>query len=338
MVAVGLISYSLYLWHWTLLVFSEQFLGRQLTVGETAGVVLSSFAAAAVSWKFVEQPVRKRIVGTSRRTLFLQTAVIASCVASAAGVGVAGHGLPWRFSGQVAQYAAGRTDEDGELPLSSCVASLDHAGNGNPCWLGSSKLGKPDFILWGDSHAAAIAPAIKVLGKEAGATGWLAFHPGCAPLLGVTRVGGDISGCAEFNDAVMSAIERYDIGAVVLASRWEINALGRSSWELSEGLHQTFILDGESKKMSLQENKAVFERALRRTLTRLKQRPVSVILLMDVPNTSMDTPRFLARSARRGRIGQDIRTTIAAYNCEETFVDDLLLRLGEESHVTIVNP
>jgi len=334
MVFIGLISYSLYLWHWTLLVLGEQFLGRPMTAVETTWVVLSSVAAAAGSWKFVEQPFRKRVVGASRRTLFLQMAAVATCLVVVAGIGVAGHGLPGRFSVQVAQYAAGRTDRESEL--SSCTASLEHLQHGDVCHIGSAKSGKPDFILWGDSHAAAIAPAFRVLAKETGTAGWLVSHPGCAPLLGVTRVDRDISGCSEFNDAVISAIERYDIRVVWLVGRWDINASGRTSWELSQGQHQVFILDKESSKTSLSESRAVFERGLRRTLTRLQQGQRNVILLIDVPNTSMDTPGFLAWSASRGRIGRDARINIVSHDRES--VEGFLLQLGKESHVTVLSP
>jgi hypothetical protein len=263
--------------------------------------------------------------------------MVAVGVAIVAGVGIAEHGLPQRFSPQVSQYAAGRTDRDDELFSCAASLSLQRVQHDEMCLLGS-KTGKPDFIIWGDSHAAAIAPAFKALARETGTTGWLSSSPGCAPLLGVVRVDPGIAGCPEFNDAVMSAIDRYDIPLVVLAGRWDISALGRSAWELSEGLPQIFLLDSASKQTSLAESRAVFERGLVRTLAHLKQGKRKVILLMDVPNTSMDTPAFLARSVSRGRIGQDARTNINTYNGEEESVDDLLIRMGEQWGVTIINP
>lgn len=339
MVAVGLISYSLYLWHWFLLVFSEQLIGRPLTAGETIWVVLLSVALAAVSWKFVERPFRKRTVGTSRSALFLEVGVVAACLAVAAGVGIMKHGLPQRFSAQASRYAAGRTEGSDELSI-SCKASPspERIQHDDLCRLGPSKTGMPDFIVWGDSHAASIAPAFKALAKETGTTGWLSSDPGCAPLLGVARVDHGGSRCSEFNDAVMSAIDRYNIPVVVLAGRWDLDVLGRTRWELAEGLRQMFLLDAESKQTSLAENRAVFERGLVRTLARLKHGQRKVVLLMDVPNTSMDTPAFLARSVSRGRIGQNARTNITAYNGQEESVDHLLLRLGEEWGVTIIDP
>ena len=337
MIAVGLISYSLYLWHWFLLVFIEQLIGRPLKAGEILGAVLLSFALAAVSWKFVERPFRKRTLGALRPVLFAEVGVVVTCVAAAAFFGIASHGLPQRFSAQVSQYAAGRTDLDDEL--FSCAASLSLARiqHDDVCRLGS-KMGNPDFIVWGDSHAGSIAPAFKALARETGTAGWLSSSPGCAPLLKVVRIDPHISGCPEYNDAVISLIERYDIRVVILVGRWDISALGRSKWELSEGLPQIFLVDSQSRQTSLEESRAAFERGLNRTLARLKQGGRKALLLMDVPNTSMDTPLFLARSMSRGRIGQEARTIITAYDGQQQFVDDLLIRLAQEWSVTVINP
>ncbi len=55
----GDISYSLYLWHWPCLILPAAYLGRDLRTGETIAVVAISFAAAYLSYRFVEEPFRK---------------------------------------------------------------------------------------------------------------------------------------------------------------------------------------------------------------------------------------------------------------------------------------
>ena len=57
---VGLISYSWYLWHMPPIVFARLALGREPVAAELAMLVALSFAAATLSWRFVEQPFRKR--------------------------------------------------------------------------------------------------------------------------------------------------------------------------------------------------------------------------------------------------------------------------------------
>jgi peptidoglycan/LPS O-acetylase OafA/YrhL len=60
---VGLISYSLYLWHWPTLILAEQLRARPLSGVEKITCIVFSFVAAALSWWLVEQPFRKRLWG-----------------------------------------------------------------------------------------------------------------------------------------------------------------------------------------------------------------------------------------------------------------------------------
>jgi hypothetical protein len=169
-------------------------------------------------------------------------------------------------------------------------------------------------------------------------SGWLAAHPGCAPLLGVVRISSDVSGCDRFNDEVISVIEQYNVPTVFLVGRWEVNALGRTKWETSEGLGKVVLRDADSKETSPAETRAVFERGLTRTLSRLSHGPRRVVLVMDVPNTAIDTPVFLAKSAMSGSIGPEVRIDILAHGGRVDSMDGLLTRLCQQWHVVTIDP
>lgn len=335
-VGLGLISYSLYLWHWLLLVFGEQFAGRPLTAAETALVVLLSLAAAIASWKFVEQPFRKRTVCASRPALFSTCAGAAVVIVAIAAVGVATGGLPQRVPLQAVQYDSGKTDRDAEL--SACETSVESIHKGKLCSLGSQKPGAIDFVVWGDSHADAIAPAFRALANETHTNGWLASRPTCSPLLGVERISRGVSRCERFNDAVISAIEQHDVRTVFLVGRWELDALGPTSWETSEGFRGVVLRDAYSKETSQAQTRAAFERGITRTLARLNRDHRSVTLVMDVPNTAIDTPVFLAKSAMSGSIGPEVRIDVVAHGGRVGSVDDSLVRLSQEWHAQTIDP
>ena len=76
LVGLGLLSYSAYLWHQPILVFSRHYrlgqgIGDSLTL---VFLLVAIFAAAWVSWKYVETPFRNRLVWR-RKAIFLSAAL-----------------------------------------------------------------------------------------------------------------------------------------------------------------------------------------------------------------------------------------------------------------------
>ena len=99
LVFVGLISYSLYLWHWPLLVFARYWTITPLTVWQSSAIVIASFILAALSWRYIEQPFRRKRSAIPRR-------ILVASAATAMGLAVAFgattfSGWPTRFSPQV---------------------------------------------------------------------------------------------------------------------------------------------------------------------------------------------------------------------------------------------
>src|ERR1700674_821671 len=58
LVWTGLISYSLYLWHWPILVFGRMIANHKLDAAERVSFIVLIFIVAWLSWRFVESPFR----------------------------------------------------------------------------------------------------------------------------------------------------------------------------------------------------------------------------------------------------------------------------------------
>lgn len=94
MVGIGLISYSIYLWHQPLLAFARIYAVEEPSGLVGAGLVLASFVLAYLTWRFVEVPTRRSTL--SRRNVFIWSAA-----GSLAFIGMGlylnkSYGMPWR--------------------------------------------------------------------------------------------------------------------------------------------------------------------------------------------------------------------------------------------------
>lgn len=335
-VGIGLISYSLYLWHWPILVFAKQWAGAPLTIFQRASVILLSFAAATASWKFIELPFREFKLGACRRTLFLQATVTAMCLLLMASICVQWQGVPGRFPQQAVAYAKAGYDWGTEFDFCRLPEQIEEQPR---CHVGPKQRSTPDFILWGDSHAGSFAPAFERVAIDTGSEGWIASYPTCLPLLQVNRV--DAPGCANYNTGVLSVIEQKNIKTIFLAGRWSVASLGLTSGELDDGKAQVLLFDSATHNRSLAENTRVLDRGLRKLFAHLKGEGRTVILMLDVPDTGINTPVYLARSVIHGQIPNsrlDRRLPMSAYARDSDQVDALLIRTAADFKVLTVDP
>ena len=81
---IGARSYSLYLWHWPLLIIAAEYLGHDLSTTQSSGLLLLALVASAISYRLIENPFRYARVLTRRTGLTL--AIGAILIVSAVGI------------------------------------------------------------------------------------------------------------------------------------------------------------------------------------------------------------------------------------------------------------
>jgi peptidoglycan/LPS O-acetylase OafA/YrhL len=215
-VAIGLISYSLYLVHWPLMVLTRFTLARQMTILESAVALAACFALAGAMYVLVERPLRR--AAAPRPVVFFLSAVAILVTVAA---GVFGPALNQRiFAGSAVETH--RQD----------WATLDKAFKTGQCLL---VTGQPftdwmpdtcarttgpgaDILLFGDSFAAHYAPGLEVLNAKVAGRVIQYSMQGCSPILENSRE--PIQTCREFNKNVAAIIEREQIKRVVIAASW----------------------------------------------------------------------------------------------------------------------
>ena len=88
---VGDISYSLYLWHWPLIVVGTYLLGGELRFRWGLVIVLLAFVPSWLSYRYIENPFRNwpRLKASAKRSLWAGGALIASTAVAASAIVVA---------------------------------------------------------------------------------------------------------------------------------------------------------------------------------------------------------------------------------------------------------
>ncbi len=154
LVFIGLISYSLYLWHWPLVVFQGiSFWGDGLPHRVIkATLFLLSLVLAVLSWRFVERPFRDGAFRLRGAGAF-RFAAVSSGALVLLGVGaLALHGLPGRFP--PAAIAVGSfVDQKVNYRVGTCMVIRARDFRPDPCL--KEDPSRPNWLLIGDSHAGA---------------------------------------------------------------------------------------------------------------------------------------------------------------------------------------
>jgi hypothetical protein len=242
-VATGLLSYSLYLWHWPVLAFL-----KYINPDPGAGLQLSAVAAIAVlswlSFKLVEVPCRAsaRSLGQiARRQLLLPSLFIISLgvfLSATDGFGIYGS------KGSYAQALESVAPAIRRAPSAAnvCQSSrLTPAMLQRPeCRVGPvGRQGEPRVLLWGDSNAGHYVGTLAVLARRYGFSLRNIAHAACPPLLESPETfthANARSNCAHSAALVIPELAGYD--TIILSAGWQWY-LGANGSRFTEALADT---------------------------------------------------------------------------------------------------
>lgn len=268
---IGRWSYSIYLWHWPIVVWLQQSQSRQGGAWIAAGMA-ASVLLGWLSFRLVENPARRFI---NRFRLAPALAVSAVMVLLPFAVAAVFHfqndrltTLRYQDHPRLADVRAlevfqARYFNELYKPLyreGSCFMTPEksHDGFAPECAGARTRI-----VLWGDSHAAHLWPGLKAAAEPGTAAQWTAS--GCPPLLNEEFA--KRPHCRAINDWVLHKVMEMRPQVIVLAGAW------------------------------VKHDEATIRRGLAETLSRLGADPAwrpRIVLVGSVPAWRKPLPKLLA--------------------------------------------
>jgi peptidoglycan/LPS O-acetylase OafA/YrhL len=306
LVFIGLISYSLYLWHWPIVVFAKYLMFRSMNGYDSAIIIAVSLGMATLSWKYIEQPFRgPGMLIFDRKKLFVLAASVMA-IASATGKTIDKlNGMEWRMD--MFHAGLGKSLADAQTNYWERFTKWDSSKRisdvDNLPMIGTGT--NPDFILWGDSHAEVLAWAIEDRTRELDFCGLVVANHSIGLLLGLDP------GTSFDSQGVLDYLTLHPrIQTVIIAGRW-------SSYPAD-----------------------TLKNALSRTVKQLNAMGKKAVLVSDVPQLAYPAPRFYMTRQRFPFLvnGIDIAPTIDDYRSRNQVITNILNDLSRSNNVELVHP
>lgn len=212
LVYVGLLSYSIYLWHWPILAFMRYIYGRYaLPLSWNIMAVLLTVTLSYLSYHFLEKKLKHSSMTFSKAFWGVYVAPVL-CLMVLCFMGI---------------YEAKA------IPVNKILTTYGedvcHGNFDKKCVRGDLAQ-KPRILMFGDSHAAALNSFIDVVGKKEHWSAKVLTASSCSPVFGFDEMALPKFAqqpCADLKKYVSQNYQKYD--AIFIASYWAFQ-LGRTNF------------------------------------------------------------------------------------------------------------
>ena len=258
----GLISYPLYLWHWSILSFARIVESEVPSPNIRIAAVVLSIVLAWLTYRFVERPLR---FGKHSNAKVAVLVAIMICIGSI---------------GFITYSKDGISSRNSIMRFNFIISQFNY----------SLPLGRPEaatIMLIGDSHAAHLTTGLK-LNLDNMVSDYT--FPGCIPFYNVDRYDSRSKPgtCLKSISESLSFLEKSDrFKSVIISSMGPVYLEG-TAFNGQDIARVTGLGVNLSNRPDVIDKYKVFEIGMRETLTRLFKAHKKVLFVIDVPELGFD--------------------------------------------------
>lgn len=285
---MGKISYSLYLWHWPWIVYWNYVTDNSVNPWGLGVVFGLSVSCAWLSWRFVEMPVRLAREWSFRRAIrWVWVGCGAVFLFSGALLAFPYYAKSLLATSVLLDQSFWRGTGATSFPDPK-FEDVDSFGRPSFTILGEDKA--PDYILWGDSHARAIAPGFDSFSRRISING--IFINRRMPLDFANSDSPPFDQNIRQCRAILAWVKQCPIKTVVLVNRWACRAEG---FLVEKPDHHSQVFD---EQCVLVPPLNALTRGLTEICTELKAAGKNVIIVTGSPEVGIHIPNQYERWVR----------------------------------------
>jgi peptidoglycan/LPS O-acetylase OafA/YrhL len=298
---IGKWSYSLYLWHWPVIVLFKWTVGIDAPL-KIAAVVLITVTMSCISYYFIENPVRtSAAIAAASRKRVIATAL--AIVVFSALIGNLLYQEQERYTFSITRQKSDWDPDD--VVFDSRQAVCSPTSTKAPLKTGSKrvyscaddKISERKIFMFGDSHAGAYKGMLKQFTADTGVESHIYTLFGCGDMSSTPLAKLD-EGCRDFLTAAFEDINsQAGAGDVIFLASLKLK-LFTNSWGIGDVDEAREMMvskeSGEDRRIALRDNLALLEP--------LTERGVSVIY--EAPKPIFKSPAF--RCAKWYNVGNPV--------------------------------
>lgn len=214
MVVIGLLSYSLYLWHWPIISIFK-YSGVEFTFAVQISIIVLSLFGAILSYTFIEKPFR---YGRFAKNGFVAILLYVAPAIFITTLVLNFELIPPSYPSKITdiEKMTKTTPEDGRK---SCHSSTFKENDS--CYLGVKSKRDNSAILWGDSHASHFAPFVDLVATSKAQKVKDTTMGNCPPLIDVSKlITRPKTSCLNKNMTILDYIEKEKIKEIYFSASW----------------------------------------------------------------------------------------------------------------------
>lgn len=323
-------SYSLYLWHWPIVVAMYYFGFQSDPLWISGGLILSIFLGD-LSYRYIETKTRIYLskISTGKELLSIGAALIlvVTCAASAKFLVFEGRITP------LAELAAAETNNRDLRRFACHKFSLNTGSPG--CQYGHGDI---TAIVVGDSHAHASVSAVAEAGESFHKSVLLHSLDGCRQVFGTTKVKYEsVNLCEALNNWVINDLENYPSMPIVIINRSSVDIFGPN--DDAEQIARPKVYFSKHYLNSYDSDFLnEYRNAFISSVCNFRKTDRQVYLVRPYPEMTINVPTAVSRNMIIGRDSVDIKITLDEYHKRQNFIWETQDIAAERCGIKILNP